>query len=34
MSRPRVEVADIIRTHGDAFLDAYGNTLYPEQRLR
>ena len=32
MSRPRVEVADIIRTHGDAFLDAYGNTLYPEQR--
>ena len=32
MSRPRVEVADVIRTHGDAFLEAYGNTLYPAQR--
>ncbi len=32
MSRPRIEVADVIRTHGDAFLEAYGDTLSPEQR--
>ena len=32
MTRPRVEVADVIRAHGDAFLDAYGDTLSPEQR--
>ena len=32
MTRPRLEVADVIRDHGDAFLDAYGDTLSPEQR--
>jgi hypothetical protein len=32
MTRPRLEVADVITTHGDAFLDAYGDTLSPEQR--
>lgn len=32
MTRPRVEVADVIRAHGDAFLDASGDTLSPEQR--
>jgi hypothetical protein len=32
MTRPRLEVADVIRTHGDAFLDAYGDTLSSEQR--
>jgi hypothetical protein len=32
MSRPRIEVADIIRTHGDAFLEAYGDILSLEQR--
>jgi hypothetical protein len=32
MTRPRVEVADVIRDHGDAFLEAYGDTLSPEQR--
>jgi Putative transposase/Transposase zinc-binding domain len=32
MSRPQVEVADVIRTYGDAFLQAYGDTLSPEQR--
>ena len=32
MSRPRVELADVIRAHGDAFLEAYGDTLSPEQR--
>jgi len=32
MTRPQVEVADVIRTHGDAFLEAYGDTLSPEQR--
>jgi hypothetical protein len=31
MTRPRLEVADVIRSHGDAFLDAYGDTLSPEQ---
>jgi hypothetical protein len=32
MTRPRIEVADIIRGHGDDFLDSYGETLSPEQR--
>jgi Putative transposase/Transposase zinc-binding domain len=32
MTRPRFEVADVIRDHGDAFLDAYGDTVSPEQR--
>jgi putative transposase/transposase-like zinc-binding protein len=32
MSRPRIEVADVIRTHGNAFLEAYGDTISPEQR--
>jgi Putative transposase/Transposase zinc-binding domain len=32
MTRPRFEVADIIRDHGDAFLGTYGHTLSPEQR--
>jgi Putative transposase/Transposase zinc-binding domain len=32
MNRPCLEVADIIRAHGDAFLDAYGDTLSLEQR--
>jgi hypothetical protein len=32
MTRPPHEVADVIRAHGDEFLDAYGATLSPEQR--
>jgi Putative transposase/Transposase zinc-binding domain len=32
MTRPRLEVADVLRAHGDVFLDAYGDTLSPEQR--
>ena len=32
MTRPRFEVADIFRAHGDAFLGRYGDTLLPEQR--
>jgi Putative transposase/Transposase zinc-binding domain len=32
MTRPRLEVADVIRSHGDTFLDTYGETLSPEQR--
>jgi len=32
MTGPELEVADIIRTFGDAFLDAYGDTLTPQQR--
>ena len=32
MTRPRLEVADIIRGHGDDFVDRYGETLSPEQR--
>jgi hypothetical protein len=32
MTRPRLEVADVFRNHGDAFLDLYGDTLSPEQR--
>jgi hypothetical protein len=32
MTRPRFEVADVIREHGDTFLGAYGHALSPEQR--
>jgi hypothetical protein len=32
MSRPRLEVADIIRAHGAAFLDASGASLSAGQR--
>jgi hypothetical protein len=32
MRRPRLELADIIRSQGDTFLDEYGHTLSPEQR--
>ena len=32
MTRPRIEVADVIRAHGDAFLDAHGDALCPEPR--
>jgi hypothetical protein len=32
MTRPPLEVADIIRGHGDDFLDSYGEALSPEQR--
>ena len=32
MTRPRLEVADVFRRHGDAFLDRYGDALSPEQR--
>jgi hypothetical protein len=32
MTRPRLEVADVFRRHGDAFLERYGNGLSPEQR--
>jgi hypothetical protein len=32
MTRPRLEVAEIFRTHGDTFLDRYGETLSSEQR--
>jgi Putative transposase/Transposase zinc-binding domain len=32
MTRPRLEVADVFRDHGDAFLDRYGATLLPAQR--
>jgi hypothetical protein len=32
MTRHRLEVADIFREQGDAFLDRYGETLSPEQR--
>ena len=32
MTRPRLEVADVFRRHGDAFLDRYGGTLSSEQR--
>jgi hypothetical protein len=32
MTRPPREVADVIRAHGDEFLDAYDATLSPEQR--
>jgi hypothetical protein len=32
MTRPRIEVADVFRRHGDAFLDRYGDGLSHEQR--
>jgi Putative transposase/Transposase zinc-binding domain len=32
MTRPRLEVGDVFREHGDAFLHRYGETLSPEQR--
>ena len=32
MTRPRLEVAEVFRDYGDAFLDRYGDTLSPEQR--
>jgi hypothetical protein len=32
MTPPRLEVAEVFRDHGDAFLDRYGDTLRPEQR--
>jgi hypothetical protein len=31
MTRPRLELAEVIRIHGDAFLDRYGHVLRPEQ---
>ena len=32
MTRPQLEVADVFRDHGDAFLDRYGHTLSSERR--
>jgi Transposase zinc-binding domain/Putative transposase len=32
MTPPRLEVADVIRAHGEEFLDTYGDTTSPEQR--
>jgi len=32
MTRPRIEVADIFRQHGDAFLERYGDVTSHEQR--
>jgi hypothetical protein len=32
MTRPRLEVADVVRQHGDAFLERYGSTLSSGQR--
>jgi hypothetical protein len=32
MTRPGLEVADVLRRHGDAFLDRYGDGLSHEQR--
>lgn len=32
MSRPQLEVADIVRQHGEPFLERYGQTLGGEQR--
>ncbi len=32
MTRPQLEVADVFREHGDAFLDQHGDTLSREQR--
>ena len=34
MSRPVLEVADIVRQHGDAFLARYGSTLSGRDFLR
>ena len=32
MTKPRFEVADVLRKHGDAFLDRYGDGLSFRQR--
>jgi Putative transposase/Transposase zinc-binding domain len=32
MTRPRLEVADVFRSHGSAFLDQFAGVLSPEQR--
>ena len=32
MTRPGIEVADVVRQHGDAVLDRYDDRLCPEQR--
>ena len=32
MSRPTLEVADVIRRHGEAFLQKYGHWITPGQR--
>jgi hypothetical protein len=32
MNQPRLEVAEVVRDYGDAFLDRYGDTLSPPQR--
>jgi Phage integrase family/Transposase zinc-binding domain len=32
VTRPQLEVADVIRAHGEEILDASGDTLSPEQR--
>jgi Putative transposase/Transposase zinc-binding domain len=32
MTQPRLEVAEVVRDYGDAFLDRYGATLSPAQR--
>lgn len=32
MNRPRLEVAEVVRDAGDAFLEGYGGILSPEQR--
>jgi Putative transposase/Transposase zinc-binding domain len=32
MTRPRLEVAEVFRGHGDAFLETFGDTLSSEQR--
>jgi aminoglycoside phosphotransferase family enzyme len=32
MTQPRIEVADVFRQHGDAFLERYGDATSHEQR--
>ena len=32
MTRPQLEVADVFRSHGDAFLEKFGEAIAPEQR--
>ena len=32
MTRPQLEVAEVFRQHGDAFLERYGDVLSSEQR--
>jgi hypothetical protein len=32
MTRPQLEVADVFREHGDAFIDQHGDTLSRDQR--